>query len=229
MPPVRNARPEWAGRLEQKNLPANRAEAAAGARGRPLELDLELAYQHGMPPLMKQAYTCALTNRAFSAAASSALRCDSLGAVAAAAGAVAAAAADGGLTTGAAAGASASGVAPVTAANAEVSNEKVCGAMAAGGGAGSLYEYVAVIGLERRLAWPGLGLGAIRYRRLRRGEHADGGSGEHGGRRRCAARRRDSARARSRRAGASSFSVAFRQRDRARTARRRVSTGWVLD
>ena len=98
-------------------------------------------FAQGMPPLMKQAYTCALTNRAFSAAASSALRCDSLevrlGAVAAAAGAVAAAAADGGLTTGAAAGESASGVAPVTAANAEVSNEKVCGAMAAFGGAGS--------------------------------------------------------------------------------------------
>ena len=53
-------------------------------------------FAQGMPPLMKQAYTCALTNRAFSAAASSALRCDSLevrlGAVAAAAGAVAAAA-----------------------------------------------------------------------------------------------------------------------------------------
>ena len=93
-------------------------------------------FAQGMPPLMKQAYTCALTNRAFSAAASSALRCDRLGAVAAAAG-VAAAAADGGLTTGAAAGESASGVAPVTAANAEVSNEKVCGAMAAFGGAGS--------------------------------------------------------------------------------------------
>ena len=87
-------------------------------------------FAQGMPPLMKQAYTCALTNRAFSAAASSALRCDRLGAVAAAA-------ADGGLTTGAAAGESASGVAPVTAANAEVSNEKVCGAMAAFGGAGS--------------------------------------------------------------------------------------------
>ena len=96
-------------------------------------------FAQGMPPLIKQAYTCALTNRAFSAAASSALRCDSLevrlGAVAAAAGAVAAAAADGGLTTGAAAGESASGVAPVTAANAEVSNEKVF--VAAGGGAGS--------------------------------------------------------------------------------------------
>ena len=95
-------------------------------------------FAQGMPPLMKQAYTCALTNRAFSAAASSAPRCDSLevrlgavaaaaGAVAAAAGAVAAAAADGGLITGAAASESASS-APVTAANAEVSNEKVCGA-----------------------------------------------------------------------------------------------------
>ena len=45
--------------------------------------------------------------------------------------------------------------------------------------------------VERRLAWPGLGFGAIRYQRLRQGGHADGGSGEHGGRRRCAARRRD--------------------------------------
>ena len=52
-------------------------------------------------------------------------------------GAVAAAAADGGLTTGAAAGESASGVAPVTAAHAEVSNEKVCGEVAAVGVAGS--------------------------------------------------------------------------------------------
>ena len=60
-----------------------------------------------------------------------------MGAVAAAAGAVAAAAADGGLTTGAAAGASASGVAPVTAAHAEVSNEKNCGEVAAVGVAGS--------------------------------------------------------------------------------------------
>ena len=48
-----------------------------------------------------------------------------------------AAAADGGLTTGAAAGESASGVAPVTAAHAEVSNEKVCGEVAAVGVAGS--------------------------------------------------------------------------------------------
>ena len=37
--------------------------------------------------------------------------------------------------------------------------------------------------VERRLAWPGLGFGAIRYQRLRQGGHADGGSGEHGGRR----------------------------------------------
>ena len=95
---------------------------------------------------------------------------------------------------------------------------------------------MAVIGLERRLAWPGLGLGAIRYRRLRRGEHADGGSGEHGGRRRCAARCRDLlALARAElalRAFPDPFPLAFTvvgNVHRARTARRRVSTGWVLN